>query len=219
MEVNLNTAHKYLTKLKAHQNSQKKSQQSNRNNRYNRYGEPEPDKFNGVLSCESVLLYGGSNDEIKSKILEKVQDYKDTYQEKRAVSLDIIKIQQAIHKANVETGIDEALGLVGWFNAEITDMKECLKELDGSNKSQIDNLEKFIEKFIKYSEKEKEIGTTPNVTIETSIHAYTKEELNNSVKQNQKKIAELEDKIMGINATTKVKLELGPKSLEILGLE
>ncbi len=217
MEVNLNTAHKYLSKLKAHQNSQKKTKEQS--NRYSRYNSSEQtDKFNGVLSCENVLLYGGSNQEIKSKILDRIQEYKNTHKETRAVSLDIIKIQQAIHKANVQTGVDEHLGLVGWYNAEIAELKECLKEMDGSSKSQVDDLENFIEKFIKYSEKEKEIGTSMNVTIETSIHAFDKEELNQSIKQLQKSIAELEDKIMAINATTKVRLELGPKSLEVLGL-
>ncbi len=217
MEVNLNTAHKYLSKLKAHQNSQKKTQVSNRYS--SRYSSSEQtDKFNGVLSCESVLLYGGSNQEIKRKILVGVEEYKNTHSEKRQVSLDIIKIQQAIHKANVQTGADEYLGLVGWYNAEIAELKDCLKEMDGSNRSQIDDLENFIEKFIKYSQKEKEVGTAPNVTIDTSIHAFSKEELNKSIKQIQKSIAELEDKIMGINATTKVKLELGLKSLEVLGL-
>ncbi len=214
MEVNLNTAHKYLSKLKAHQNSEKKTQQSHR---YSSSRQPSG-KFDGVLSCESALLYGGSNEEIKSKILDQIKDYKKDHLEKRAVSLDIIKIQQAIHKANVQTGADEHLGLVGWFNAEIAELKDCLKELDGSNKSQINDMENFIEKFIKYSEKEKEIGTAPNITIDTSIHAFTKDELNQSIKQIQKSIAELEDKIMTINATTKVKLELGLKSLEVLGL-
>jgi hypothetical protein len=217
MEVNLNTAHKYLSKLKAHQNSQKKTTQQS--NRYSRYGSSEQsDKFNGVVNCESVLLYGGSNQEIKSKILAQVEEYKNEHLEKRVVSLDIIKIQQAIHKANVQTGADEHLGLVGWYNAEIAELKECLKEMDGSNKSQINDLENFIEKFIKYSEKEKEVGTAPNVTIETSIHSYTKDELNQSIKKTQKFIAELEDKIMAINATTKVRLGLGSKSLEVLGL-
>jgi hypothetical protein len=215
MEVNLNTAHKYLSKLKANQNSEKKTKPTDR---YSRYGQAQSDKFNGVLNCESILLYGGSNEEVKSKILAQVDEFKASYLEKREVSLDIIKIQQAIHKANVETGADEALGLVGWYNAEIADLKSCLKELDGSNKSQIDGLENFIDKFTKYAEKEKEVGTTSNVTIETSIHAFSKDELNQLVKKAQKKIAELEDKIMEINATTKVKFNLGAKSLEILGL-
>jgi len=52
--------------------------------------------------------------------------------------------------------------------------------MDESNKSQINDLENFIEKFIKYSEKEKEVDTAPNVTINTSIHAFTKDELNQS---------------------------------------
>lgn len=216
MEVNLNTAHKYLTKLKAHQNSQKKTQQSNRHNRHLGYmsSEPNTEKFNGVLNCESALLYGGLDSDIKTKILTQVQEYKNSYLEKKAISLDIIKIQQAIHRANVQTGVDEALGLIGWSNAQMADMKECLKELDGSNKSQLNNLENFIEKFQELSKKEKE-----NVTIQTSIHAYTKEELGDIIKQLQKKIAELDEKIMSINATTKVRLELGLKSLEILGLE
>jgi len=216
MEVNLSVAHKYLSKLKAHQNSEKKTKEQS--SRYSRYGSSaeQSDKFNGVVSCESILLYGGSNEEIKTKILDRVQEYKNTYKETRAVSLDIIKIQQAIHKANVQTGADEHLGLVGWYNAEIADLKNCLKEMDGSNKSQINDLENFIEKF---SERERdETGATSNVTIETSIHTFTKHELNKSIKQAQKSIAGLEDKIMEINATTKVRLDLGPKSLEVLGL-
>lgn len=208
MEVNLNTAHKYLSRLKAYQNLQKKPKPKTRNRYYDEdQNETKPE---GIICCESLLKFGGTAEEKEEKILYQVERYKESYYEMRQVSLDIICIQQSIHKANVETEADEMLSMISFYNADIAGYKHCLNKLDETKFPTVSELKNLIRKF--------ENDEVEDDKLPTFIHVFTKEDLSREIKIRQKKITELEQKLMLINGKTLVTINISDKSKDILGL-
>jgi hypothetical protein len=195
--MTLNSAQKYMAKLKAHQGA------NNSNAATRRYA-PLPSY---VLDSRKYITAVTTAEEFSNLIEQEKLKLQEEQLQKRTVSLDIILLKDAVHKYNSENGVDKVLSMIDYVNAELAELKNIEK---GSIAVNTNN--ELL--FKKYNDEPAENRINMNITV----NIYDSKQLKQQIVGLNTRINQLENERDKLNASGSITVNLSKYSLDIIGL-
>lgn len=248
MEFNLNMAQKILAKLKAVQGRKPTAPIKRHKHLYDSDSDTEETTAIDLLKTAPLLTMvsmtpTGLKETMRTQVANKITENR----ERRMISYDIITIKDAIHKANVESGVDRLLSQIAFYNAELAFLKETIQhEKHAINYSEMDTvIDTYFEKVEEEKKRlearrelaiaAKDVAATlsntktlmddmelekrmKSVVFPKEFTIYHADEQREQIKMISKLLTQAENRLIELNSKTVVRVELSEPALENLGL-